>query len=200
MAKTLTEKIKEQLMREGLALRSNKARKWLRAKMLEIKNSVAPPLFDEPRRTRLKRKVEIGKMYFFVYDPKTKDKLPYYDLFPLVIPIGEYRGKGRGFLGLNLHYVHPKNRIELLDKLEQILSNRNYTPQAKYLISYQYIKMNSRRLFEAGPCVKRYLAKHVDSPFLEVPPDEWDIAAMLPTEGFVKKTKNSVWAKSRSKF
>ena len=120
MAKTLTERIKIQLANEGLELRSRKARKWLRAKMLELKGVATSPLLSDPKRSRLKRKMEIGKMYFFIYDPKTKEKLPYYDLFPLVIPIGEYSGKSKGFLGLNLHYVHPKNRIELLDKLEQI--------------------------------------------------------------------------------
>ena len=29
----------------------------------------------------------IGKMYFFIYDPKHKDTLPMYDRFPLVFPI-----------------------------------------------------------------------------------------------------------------
>ena len=33
----------------------------------------------------------IGKMYFYFYDPKTKDKMKYYDRFPLVIPIENYK-------------------------------------------------------------------------------------------------------------
>lgn len=196
MAKTLTEKIKEQLQKEGLTLRTEKARKWLRAKMREIKNTAAPALFDEPRRTRLRKKVEIGKMYFFVYDPKTKEKLPYYDLFPLVIPIGYYNN---GFLGLNLHYVHPKYRIVLLDKLNYIAGNTKIDEYTRMALSYDVIvKMN--KITEANPCVKRYLTSHLNSPFLEVPPDEWDIAAMLPTEGFVKKSKHSVWNQSRKKM
>ena len=42
----------------------------------------------------------IGRMYFFYYDAKNKDKLPQWDRFPLVLPIERY---GNGFLGLNLH-------------------------------------------------------------------------------------------------
>ena len=38
----------------------------------------------------------------FVYDPKTKAKLPFYDTFPLVLPIDTFRG---GFIGLNFHYL-----------------------------------------------------------------------------------------------
>ena len=34
--------------------------------------------------------VGIGKMYFATYDPKHKKTLPYYDIFPIIIPIHKY--------------------------------------------------------------------------------------------------------------
>ena len=49
----------------------------------------------------------IGKMYFFFYDPKHKDKLPIYDKFPLFFPIEIYPD---GFLGLKLHYLSTNER------------------------------------------------------------------------------------------
>ena len=39
---------------------------------------------------RLRDNIAIGKMYFFFYDPKHKDKLPVYDRFPMVFPIERY--------------------------------------------------------------------------------------------------------------
>ena len=58
-----------------------------------------------------------GRMYMFSYDPKTKDKLPYYDRFPLVFPFDSAPG---GFMGLNLHYLSPMLRARFLDKLMEI--------------------------------------------------------------------------------
>ncbi len=147
-------------------------------------------------RDRLKNTSMIGKMYFYFYDPKTKDTMPYYDRFPLVIPIERYND---GFLGLNLHYIHPKHRMILLDKLSDTMSNDTYDEKTKLKINYRYLAAASR-IFEANPCIKRYLFTQIESRFLEITADEWDIAAMLPLESFVGATTSKVYADSRKKF
>jgi hypothetical protein len=147
-------------------------------------------------RQRLKEKTIIGKMYFFFYDPKTKDSLPYYDRFPLVIPINRYP---EGFLGLNLHYIHPKDRVILLDKLSTTLNNKNYDESTKFRINYAYLSKASK-IYEATPCIKKYLFRHVESRFLEITSDEWDIAAMLPVERFMGANKQRVFTESRKKY
>lgn len=147
-------------------------------------------------RNRLKSSSTIGKMYFYFYDPKTKDTLQYYDRFPLVIPIEEYKD---GFLGLNLHYIHPKQRIILLDKLSETASNKNFDSKTKLRLNYGYLA-NASKAFEATPCIKRYLFSHIQSRFLEISADEWDIAVMLPVESFVGATTSKVYADSRKKF
>ena len=48
----------------------------------------------------------------FVYSPKLRNKLPYYDTFPLVLPLKNYNN---GFLGLNFHYLPYALRLRLLD-------------------------------------------------------------------------------------
>ena len=40
-----------------------------------------------------------GRLNMFIYDPKLKKKLPYYDTFPLVLPLENYND---GFLGIKL--------------------------------------------------------------------------------------------------
>ena len=189
----LLDRIKESLAKEGYTPRSSAARQWLKAKVGELRPTPAALMKD---RERLKDKSIIGKMYFFFYDPKTKDSLPYYDRFPLVIPIERYSD---GFLGLNLHYIHPKQRIILLDKLSDTATNKRFDEKTKLRLSYQYLSAASTA-FQAMPCIKRYLFNHLTSRFLEIPADEWDIAALLPVEQFEKASKSKVYAESRKRF
>ena len=189
----LLDRIKESLAKEGYTPRSSAARQWLKAKVGELRPTPAALMKD---RERLKDKSIIGKMYFFFYDPKTKDSLPYYDRFPLVIPIERYSD---GFLGLNLHYIHPKQRIILLDKLSDTATNKKFDEKTKLRLSYQYLSTASTA-FQAMPCIKRYLFNHLTSRFLEIPADEWDIAALLPVEQFEKASKSKVYAESRKRF
>ena len=58
----------------------------------------------------------LGNMYFFFYNPKHKKTLPWYDTFPLVFPIKSFSD---GFLGLNMHYLAPKDRAILMDQLKE---------------------------------------------------------------------------------
>jgi hypothetical protein len=192
MAKLL-DRIKASLAKEGLTPRTNASRAWLRAKVKDLKPTSSGLMKD---RDRLKNKSMIGRMYFYFYDPKTKDSMPYYDQFPLVIPIEKYND---GFLGLNLHYIHPKHRMILLDKLSDTMSNDTYDEKTKLKINYRYLAAASK-IFEANPCIKRYLFTQIQSRFLEITADEWDIAAMLPLESFVGATTSKVYADSRKKF
>ena len=189
----LIDRIKQSLAKEGLEPRTRYAREWLNSKLKNLNPSPAALIID---RQRLRDKTFIGKMYFYYYDPKTKDSMPYYDRFPLVIPIDQYSD---GFLGLNLHYIHPRQRIILLDKLSKTATNKNFDDKTKLRLSYEYLKAASST-FEAMPCIKRYLFTQINSRFLEIAADEWDIAALIPTSSFVGATENKVYADSRKKF
>ena len=79
----LLDRIQASLAKEGLKPRTNAARAWIRSKVKDLSSKSALMRAQE----RLRTNTIIGKMYFFYYDPKTKDSLPYYDRFPLVIPI-----------------------------------------------------------------------------------------------------------------
>ena len=193
MAKKLIDRIKDSLAKEGLTPRTNAARAWIRSKVKDLSPSASSLMRDSER---LRNRSMIGRMYFYFYDPKTKDSLPYYDRFPLVIPIERYSD---GFLGLNLHYIHPKRRIILLDKLSTILTDHRYDEGTRLRISYDFLKRASK-IYEATPCIKRYLSGHVQSRFLEITADEWDIAVMLPLESFAKATASKVWSESEDKF
>src|SRR6056300_881927 len=77
-----------------------RSRSWYRqqASLLRKEKVIANQLL---RNNREKRIIP-GFMYMFLYDAKTKKKLPYWDAFPLVVP---YARTQNGFMGLNFHYL-----------------------------------------------------------------------------------------------
>ena len=83
----LIDRINEELSKKGLKPRSGSARDWLRAKINELNPTRQSVVRDKER---LRDSTILGKMYFYFYDPKTKKTMPYYDKFPLVIPIESY--------------------------------------------------------------------------------------------------------------
>lgn len=181
----LIDRLKQSLYKKGISVRSGEARAWLEHKVKQL--TVTPSKLLE--RQGQTNQTMIGGMYFYVYDPKTKNEMAFYDKFPLVIPVEKYSD---GFLGLNLHYIHPQSRLVLLDKLSDIATNTRFDESTKFRISYGYLKRSSQ-IYEHHKCLKRYLYSHVRSKFVKIDADEWDIAALLPAENFEKKTKEEIY-------
>ena len=181
---------------------------WLNANVQKLRNarSISNGIVQEPGRHVAK--LEKGKLYFFKYDPKYKEVLPYYDTFPLVLILEIYTN---GFLGLNLHYLPIKMRAAFLDQLLQA-GKVDYQDGSvekhggrynmagdirKIQVTYQILQSVSRlKAFE--PCLKRYLSngEYLKSPLLQVLPHEWPTAIFIPVEQFQKKRKNQVHAAS----
>jgi hypothetical protein len=124
----------------------------------------------------------IGKMYFFAYDPKTKDTLPMYDKFPLVFPIEKYPN---GFLGINLHYLSTPERRVLLTRLMDYKTNQRMDAKTKLRLSYDLLMSVKKIKGPASRCIKRYLFSHTRSRFIEITADEWFNAIDLPVDQFV---------------
>ena len=145
------------------------------------------------RRELMVAKLLGGRMYHFRYDPEWKEKLPYWDTFPLVIPIDSY---GDGFDGLNLHYLPLKLRAKLFDALSSVLTDDGLNEKARFKLTYNLLSGAKKfKLFR--PTYKRYLYSKVKSRFLLIPPEEWQIALFLPTQKFVKSQANQIWKDSK---
>ncbi len=151
---------------------------------------------DEKRLTNRIMVENIGRMCLFWYLPKLREKLPYYDRFPLVMPIQMDR---TGFLGLNLHYLPPKHRAILLDTLIRNVVKRNFTSETKRIrLSYSIMKRSIRSpLFI--PCVKRYLYTHLKSRIYMLDPRDWAFSLFLPLERFEKANQSRVYLESMRK-
>ena len=131
-----------------------------------------------------------GRMSMFFYDPKFKKTLPYYDTFPLVLPLEKYSD---GFLGINLHYLPIPLRIRLLDRLVDFSNDTDFDEATRLIVEYRKVK--NIRLVK--PTIHKYLAGQVKSQFRRIDADEFMIATLLPVQRFKKASDTKVWADSR---
>lgn len=161
---------------QSLTLRTKEAGQWYRHAV----DSVNSRIMTNPKQVFTKdASPQIGRMYMYTYDAKHKDKLPFFDVYPLVIPIEIY---GDGFLGINFHYLPPMARARLLNALSDITNNDKYDDTTKLLVSYKVLKMSSIQFSGFQNCVKRYLYAHVRSPFHYVSPRDWEKAVLMPLQ------------------
>ena len=178
-------------IRSGVTLRTKESKKWFREKIDGMKKPSRAALLRDSALEPTQREM-IGNMYMYVYDPKTKQALPYYDRFPLVIMIEKYKD---GFLGLNLHYLRPDVRAKFLDELMRLAPGK--VKSNSRLLKAKYSLLQSTRKYkEFRPCIKRYLGSQIRSKVVRVPMTEWEIAIFLPTDQFVKASKTEVWNES----
>ena len=164
-----------------------KSTQWFRDKIKEFGTPTSSNLIRDGKRTSVPT---FGLLNMFIYDPKGKKELPYYDTFPLVLPIEKYNN---GFLGINLHYLSIPIRLRLLDRLVDYSNNNKFDESTKLQVDYSRLK----KIDLIKPCLKRYLAGHVKSKFRKVEADEFMIATLLPVQRFKKQSDNHVFGKSR---
>mgnify|MGYP000442042178 FL=1 len=164
-----------------------KSTQWFRDKIKEFGTPKSADLIRDGKRTSTPT---FGLLNMFVYDPKLKDKLPYYDTFPLVLPIEKY---SNGFLGINMHYLSMPMSIRLLDRLVDYSNNDKFDKSTKLNVDYS----NLKKIDLIKPCLKRYLAGNVKTQFRKVEADEFIVATLLPVQRFKKQSDSHVFAKSR---
>lgn len=160
----------------GGAKGNNKSIKWFQDTMKSVRShKVTTPV--------------PGKIYAFVYDAKYKDTLPFWDKYPLIIFLGTNKNL---FHGLNLHYIPPKARQQML---EELLVRYSSTPtisnKTKLRVKWQDVK----GFFGAQQMIKAYLPQNVKGTFIEIKPTDWANVTLLPTQQFVSKGKRYSSAK-----
>tara|TARA_R100000278_G_scaffold115961_1_gene95143 strand:- start:73 stop:693 length:621 start_codon:yes stop_codon:yes gene_type:complete len=198
--------IYQKLLDEGVKAgqtpaRTRSARNWFRNLARQTTGIQPNTIIKTAPKIQLTRVPQVGFMYHFFYDPKTKDDLPYYDRFPLVFPfkrgfVRQRAIESGSFLGINLHYLPPQLRARLMDGLYTISTDKTFDENTRIRLSYNILNKASKfRFFK--PCVKRYLVSKVRSRFVKINADQWDTALFLPTERFVKKSKSYVQRQSR---
>lgn len=153
----------------------NEPFRWYRNRIKELGT---PSTAELLRSGKLAKRPHEGFLNMYIYAPKLKDKLPYYDTFPLIMYL---KPAEKGFYGLNFHYLPYALRARLLDAAGQDKLN------------VQEVKRS--RLTK--PTIKRYLFGYVKSMFLKIEDEDNLTAIMLPVQRFKKANETTVWADSR---
>lgn len=180
---------------------------WIRKKINDLRTPRLRAPNDISKHGKRVTSLQPGKMYIYGYDPKTKEKMPYYDVLPVVFPFETYPG---GFIGINMHYLPPRLRIILASSMIQGINantegnsgpfsgeKRSKDEAARVNLNYQILKrfQNSELL---KPCIKKYLYSHIRTHIIEVNREEWVNVMFLPYERFKKKTSQEVWKDSEN--
>ncbi|WVX87484.1 DNA end protector [Vibrio phage EniLVp02] len=146
---------------------AKKSEEWIKVQMKRVKyHRVA--------------RMQVGKIYMFGYDAKYKDKLPYWDRYPLVVCIGV---SGKHMLGLNLHYIPPAARAKFLENLLRYANTKLISNNTRLRIDWSKVKA----FRGAHHMIKMYLASHVRMGMMEVNPRDWHNVIWLQTQQFEAK-------------
>ena len=185
--------VEYEAFRAGITPRTRQSREWFRKKVQNMRGINRRALMGEDPITKTADSIT-GSMYMFFYDAKHRDKLPYWDSFPLVIAVGPAE---KGFYGLNLHYLPIELRAKFLDSLMDITNNTKYDESTRFNITYSQLKRASKMKY-FKPCFKHYLTSQVEGQFAYIPPPEWEIATFLPVAQWNKGSQSQVYKDSRS--
>ena len=161
--------------------------RWYRQKVQELlpKPQVRRMIREGQKTQKVTVRPNFGMMNLFYYRPKGAAKLPYYDVFPLVIPMG--RRLNDGFVGLNFHYLSVPQRWLLLERLSMFqvpseLDAFDTEEGGGDVMALFWSKIRRKR--GVKPIVRRYLTKNIQSRFLKIELSEMLIALSIPMERF----------------
>ena len=167
---------------------TDKSATWYRTQVNKIASgTTAGQLF---RQGKLTGRPSVGRLNLFGYNPKLRKTLPYYDIFPLVLPLEPITG---GFMGMNFHYLPPLLRFRLLERMQATATDQRFDSKTKFDVTYDDVK-NIRIV---KPTIKKYLYSHVQTGFLRINADEAAVAIYLPVQRFKKASEAQVYSDSR---
>jgi len=104
-----------------------------------------------------KRK-SFGQIYHFVYNPKYKDILPFWDKYPVIILINM---NSKHILGLNLHFVPTYTRKKIVNYILKVNASRISNNQP-LMVKYSFLKRMIIKL-RATICIRKYIISRMSS-------------------------------------
>ena len=194
---SLLNKVSDAVRKGTVGQEVRRSAKWFQTKIKGLEGTLRnqwtqtnAPKFYREAETKVNPKVlrlraNLGDLFCYYYNPKHRMTLPYYDRFPMIMLIGYEK---ETFLGLNFHYLNPRIRAILLDRVTAKIAGG--------LIRWEKIM----RIPQIAPTVKRYRYDHIVRKVIPIEEKENEIAIFLPLERFKKASKSKVWADSRKRI
>ena len=177
MAANLFSDLEIAAFRAGITPRTKESIAWFKQKAGQLGKVTGGTIFKQEQiKMQASLRNPLGNMYMFYYNAKHREKLPYFDAFPLVVITSLAEG---GFYGMNLHYLPPTLRAKALNGL-----------MGSEGLPAKYYK----------PTIHRYLTTQVRSKFALIDKPEWEIATFLPAAQWRGDTVGKIYKDSRSKM
>ena len=131
---------------------ARKSRAWFSQQVLLLsKQRISPNrIMADGSESTLTPNIIPGNLYMYFYDPKLKQKLPYYDRFPMVLP---FRKVEDGFIGLNLHYLPYQFRVVLMRNLTSLANNQKMDKTTRIKMSWQVLENASKFIALPPPLI-----------------------------------------------
>lgn len=137
-----------------------------------------------------------GRMYTFFYYPRDRAKLPYYDMFPVIILL---KMEKEYFQGINLHYLPTELRQDFFLRVLERANKQRYDKQTFLRITYEYLGQYRKfRAFKSG--LKNYSLGQVRGRIVNVPSSEWEIVMNLPVAWWRKQPEYKVHTDTRRQY
>jgi hypothetical protein len=173
--------------------------KWYQARVRALGKLKAGMVIREGKADAMAQsRPQFGMLNLFNYRPMAPTRIPYYDVFPLVLPVRRLK---TGFAGLNFHYLPIPMRVKLLE-----LITAGYGDETAQTAKVTWDKVKALRY--VAPTIRQYNKKKVGSLFLRIPLDDMLIGLLLPVQQFYsgeynkrkKVHNNKVYKGSREKI
>jgi hypothetical protein len=151
-------------------------------------------------------------LYSHIYDPKTKDQLPFYDVLPLYFPI-DFRSDR--MLAFNIHYMPPATRKMFIANYVRLLEDEaikrgfanaeNLPPMFLQKIGMSYLNelYTTNNMVIGGilrQCVRTYLYSHIMSDLNIVKLKDWGKAVNIILPQFVKQSDSYIYKTIRDEY
>lgn len=179
----------------------------IKSGQIELPNNhdVTVSLLSNHKNIASKRYMELpGRMFAFMYHPKTRSVLQYYDITPLIITLPtESTDRSGNILGINLHYLDPDLRAELIDRLLHLSSPRmgeKDPPKGVGYFRVNYDLIKTIRFVFGMACIRSYDPGKIIGRPVMIPSNQWGNAVALPCENFIKAKGRRVWVETRVKI
>jgi hypothetical protein len=182
---------------QGLDLKNPKNTEWLAKNLAKIRTSMNPKTFIEQSETVASGGLLPGRMFFFGYNPKTKNELSFWDQFPIIVYLHPQPG---GFLGINFHYLSPMMRAKFLNGVISYANDPNWntsnSKKTRLQVSYSQLKKIAT-LKPYKYCIKRYYTSNIVTKLAFIPPTEWKTVPFFPLEQFKGASRETIWSLAR---
>lgn len=141
-------------------------------------------------------------MFVFSYFPKGYQTLKYWDATPIIVSLGIHENT---ILGINLHFLPPDIRAELVDKMLNAANGSkglNVPPKGQGMFRITYEHLKTMKYIAGLSCLRAYDISRIIGRVVLIPSNEWANAVSLPFTDFHvagggRADKEKVWLETR---